>query len=121
MAPNLNVVLGREELPDSVVERWKRRYAFEGFLFLFLDFPDADFVVLVSGEKLTTENGYGLNGTVGGCCKNVVIRGKSVFSVSPYLTAGGSAVEKLTVECEAEDCGGVTVDGGYNLLLLELL
>ena len=54
MPPNLDVVLGGEELGESVVEGGKCGYAFVPLVLIniigFFDFPNANFVILVSAE-----------------------------------------------------------------------
>ncbi|TKY69795.1 hypothetical protein E2542_SST06077 [Spatholobus suberectus] len=106
--PNLDVVLGGEELGEAVVERGERGCAFVIYCAPGFGFPDADFVVLVGGEQNIVGNDEGLDGRVAGCGDNVGVgrggfEGEGVSAACSYFAAGGGAVEGLAVEGEGGD------------------
>lgn len=74
MPTNRDVVLRREQPPETVVERWKCGYTFvtNTIVVLFVvvgavvfDFPRSDLVILVGGEELIAANDDGFHGSVG--------------------------------------------------------
>ncbi|PON46561.1 hypothetical protein PanWU01x14_250930 [Parasponia andersonii] len=116
VAADLDVVLGREQRQQTVVQGGKGRNALVVLLVVVnvVDFPNSDLVVLVGSKELIPGKHQRLDGAYGD--RDRVFRWKRIAAVvelirvsgpEANLAVGEGAVEELPGEDEGGDVGGV--------------
>lgn len=114
VAADFDVVVGEDEAEEAVFEGGEGGEEFVAFE-IVIEFPDADFAVLMTGENFSGGERDGLDGAGGGFLGvEGVEEGVGYGFVDVDLVAGGG-IEEVVVEGEVIDVGG----GGGTVVGLE--